>query len=125
MVVDRRAIGDYSIRAIVVDLGVAVGLPTEWVVGMIAGTMTLADAMAVASVHGIAGNWYSADDDSSVGLVAHLHVTLRMLALYPNDAMELEWVLAAVHGILERWAVENSRYAVPMRSVDLVVRKHF
>lgn len=120
--VDRWAIDDYSIRAIVVDLVVAVGLPNELAAGMIVGTMVLADAMAVAFEHGTAGNWYNVDDDSSVDLVQLL---LPKLAIYPNDAMVLEWALVVVHGTSERWAVGNSKYAVPMRSVDLVVRKHF
>lgn len=98
--VDHWAIDDCSIRAVVVDLVAVVGLPNDSVVGTIVGTMALADAMAVAFVHGIVGNWCSVDDGSSVDLARPRAMLLLLkLALYPNDAMELELVLAAVHGI--------------------------
>lgn len=98
--VDRWAIDDYSIRAIVAGLVVVVGLPNELAVGMIVGTMVRVDAKAVAFEHGIVGNWYNVDDDSSVGLVQlRVHLLLLKRTLYLNDAMELEWVSVVVHGI--------------------------
>lgn len=125
VVVDRRAIDDYSIHAIVVDLVVVVGLTNELVVGMIVGMMVLADAMAVVFAHGIADNWYNVDDDLNADLVQIRVIPKPLLMLYPNDAMELGLVSVVVHGILERWAVGNSECAFPMGIVDLVVWRHF
>lgn len=113
--------------AIVVDLVVAVGLPNALVVGMIAGTMDLADAtVAVRTIgvwiHGIADSSYSVDDDSNAILTIRVAMIATTLSI-PNGAMELGWVLVAVHDILVRWAMENSNAAHSMGIVDLVVPK--
>lgn len=118
------SIDDCSVRAIAVGSVAAVGLTNGFPAGMIVGTMVLADAMAVAFAHGIAGNLCNVDDDSNVGF-GRPRVLHRQLAPYPNDAMELESVLAVVHGTSGRWAMGSSKCAVPMRSVGLAGRKRF
>lgn len=99
-------IDDYSIHA-TVELVAAVGWPNELVVETIVGMMDLVGVMAVVNmivvlVPGIADNWYNVDDDSNVGcahVTTKMMMTMTMMKVYPNDAMELVLVLVAVHDI--------------------------